>query len=386
MLYAGKALTIPRGASQRMKRPLSISVLYSVVLLALAASPSLFAQTLGEITGRIADTSGAGIPGSTLTLTNVSTNAVRTAASTDSGDYTFPSVAPGFYNLQDGTPGLQSRCYIEPGSPGAADRAPGYHAAGRTSLRIGRSFRAGGSVAGRERLRRYGYRKQSRDANCLSTGASYLSLVALAANANTLRLPPDRPDRGKAAIAPRSPFRPPDSASCSTTSRSTASPTPTRISTTYIVLPSIDAIQEFKVQTGVYPAEFGHEATQINVLTKSGGNTYHGALFEFLRNDVLDAMPYSVHRQSRQQVSLSSGTTTASKSTARCASRSSSTAATASSSWPTTNGSGSGRTRQGIYTVPTAAMFGGDLSALEHAHLRSQHGPDGSRRRRSRAT
>ena len=62
---------------------------------------------------------------------------------------------------------------------------------------------------------------------------------------------------------------------------------------TYVVLPSIDALQEFKVQTGIYPAEFGHEATQINVLTKSGGNQYHGALFEFLRNNVLDAAPYS---------------------------------------------------------------------------------------------
>jgi hypothetical protein len=62
---------------------------------------------------------------------------------------------------------------------------------------------------------------------------------------------------------------------------------------TYIVLPSIDAIQEFKVQTGVYPAEFGHQSTQINVLTKSGGNAYHGSLFEFLRNDAMDAQPYA---------------------------------------------------------------------------------------------
>ena len=62
---------------------------------------------------------------------------------------------------------------------------------------------------------------------------------------------------------------------------------------TYVVLPSIDALQEFKVQTGVYPAEFGHNATQINVSTKSGGNQYHGALFEFLRNDKLDAKPYA---------------------------------------------------------------------------------------------
>ncbi|MCU1260791.1 MAG: TonB-dependent receptor, partial [Bryobacterales bacterium] len=37
----------------------------------------------------------------------------------------------------------------------------------------------------------------------------------------------------------------------------------------------------------------GRNATQINVLTRSGGNQYHGALFEFLRNDVLDARPYS---------------------------------------------------------------------------------------------
>ena len=62
---------------------------------------------------------------------------------------------------------------------------------------------------------------------------------------------------------------------------------------TYVVLPSIDAIQEFKVQTGVYPAEFGHQSTQINVLTKSGGNAYHGSLFEFIRNDKFDAVPYA---------------------------------------------------------------------------------------------
>jgi hypothetical protein len=62
---------------------------------------------------------------------------------------------------------------------------------------------------------------------------------------------------------------------------------------TYVVLPSIDALQEFKVQTGVYPAEFGHEATQINVLTKSGGNVYHGSLFEFVRNNDFDAKPYA---------------------------------------------------------------------------------------------
>lgn len=60
----------------------------------------------------------------------------------------------------------------------------------------------------------------------------------------------------------------------------------------YVALPSIDAIQEFKVQIGVYLAEYGHQSTQVNVLTKSGGNAYHGTLFEFLRNDKLDAKQY----------------------------------------------------------------------------------------------
>src|SRR4051794_246753 len=56
------------------------------------------------------------------------------------------------------------------------------------------------------------------------------------------------------------------------------------------VVPSVDAVQEFKVKTSTFSAEFGHAAgAVVNATIKSGSNAFHGTLFEFLRNNVLDA-------------------------------------------------------------------------------------------------
>ena len=74
---------------------------------------------------------------------------------------------------------------------------------------------------------------------------------------------------------------------------------------TFSISPSIDALQEFKENTHTDQAEFGQSiGGTVNVATKSGTNSFHGSLYEFLRNDVLDARNFfattrGVYRQNQ---------------------------------------------------------------------------------------
>lgn len=62
---------------------------------------------------------------------------------------------------------------------------------------------------------------------------------------------------------------------------------------------SVEAVGEFRVQTGMAPAEFGRGGgVIINVATKTGTNAYHGSLYEFLRNDKFDSRPFFSNRVS----------------------------------------------------------------------------------------
>jgi hypothetical protein len=59
---------------------------------------------------------------------------------------------------------------------------------------------------------------------------------------------------------------------------------------TLLTYPSVDAIAEFKTLRGTYQAEFGRAASgQVNVITRSGTNTFHGSAYEFVRNDIFNA-------------------------------------------------------------------------------------------------
>jgi hypothetical protein len=72
-----------------------------------------------------------------------------------------------------------------------------------------------------------------------------------------------------------------------------------------IPIPNPDAIQEFKVQTGLYDASFGERAgASVSLITRSGTNTLHGSLFEFLRNEALNANEFFFNRTGKQRPPL----------------------------------------------------------------------------------
>ncbi len=245
-------------------------------------------QTFGEITGRVNDPSGAGVPNAVLTLTNTSTNSVRQTDSTSAGDYSFPSVPPGTYNVKAEHPGfkVESSLNVEVQVQQTV-RLDVTLQVGQVSETV--EVSAAANLLQAENATLGSVISNTSIVELPLNGREYLNLVALNSNVNTLspaagqsqsRQGGDRSNQSISAGGNRIFF---DYFTLDGVNNTDPD------FNTYIVLPSIDAIQEFKVQTGVYPAEFGHGATQINVLTKSGGNVYHGALFEFLRNDDMDA-------------------------------------------------------------------------------------------------
>jgi hypothetical protein len=261
------------------------------LVFALASPARLSAQTAGTISGHVADSTGAVIPAATVKLTNVGTNAVRTTVTTSSGDYTFPNVPPAVYKIEVTHVGFKT----------ASNN--------NVQLQVQQSLRQDFTLAVGEVTQSVTVSSTNAllqvDNSTLGTvieneaitqlplnGENYLKLVGLSANANTLspiqgqagaRLGGSRASQSISVGGQRIMF---DHYTLDGINNSDVD------FNSFVVQPSIDAIQEFKVQTGVYPAQFGYNATQVNVVMKSGSNQYHGTAFEFLRNNYADALGF----------------------------------------------------------------------------------------------
>jgi Carboxypeptidase regulatory-like domain len=272
-----------------MRRALSCLI----VAFLLSCAPS-FAQTFGQITGMVTDSTGGVLVGATVTVTNTQTGATVVQQANTAGLYVFPNLLPGVYNVKvemDGFRGTtRSRVELQIQQAARVDFKLEIGALNETVEAVGTAPMLNTSDA------TIGTVIDSRQVVELPlNGRNFIRLVALSPNVTA--------DYGGAsgggASGRQGGDRTTQSFSIAGQRREYNQYTLDGIANqdvnfnTYAFLPSIDAVEEFKVQTGVYSAEFGREAAQVNVSTKSGTNEFHGALFEFVRNDALDARPYA---------------------------------------------------------------------------------------------
>ena len=259
------------------------SFLFPRLLLVLACLAALcFGQT-AQITGRVTDATGAVIPGAAITVTNVATGVDRKVASNEAGYYTVPLLPPGEYRL--------------------AVQQQGFKPITRSGIILEVDQRAELNFT-------------------LEVGAltEQIEVVAAAAQLNTIEasqgqvienqriveLPLNGRNYNELALLSAGTVQPLSGARLEGFSSGGMRNSQNNFildgvdnngvelagaqRRSEMVQPSIDAIQEFKVQTNAYAAEYGRAmGSVVNVTTKSGTNDVHGTLFEFLRNEKLDA-------------------------------------------------------------------------------------------------
>src|ERR1051326_5406035 len=245
----------------------------STLLLAALSAVPVFGQTLGEITGHITDSTGAAVPGARISATNSATNAARNAISNDAGVYSLPSLQPGSYNMRGEKSGFKTAVHnnIELEVQQNA-RLDFELTVGQVSESIDVS--AEGALLSSENSTVGTVINNTVITELPLNGRNYLDLASLAPNVSF-----GFPSAGQAGSR-QGGIRANESIAVAGQRASYNHFTLDGVENTdpnfntFVVLPSIDALQEFKVQSGIYPAEFGRQETQINVSTKQIGRAH----------------------------------------------------------------------------------------------------------------
>ncbi len=269
---------------------------WQVLLLAgfLFLSPcAIWAQvTTADLTGTVGDSSGAIVPNAKITLTNLDTKQTRATTSSGSGDYTLTLLPPGRYMIQITAPGFKT-FQVPSIALLAGDRARvnGTMQIGTTSETVTVEGTAPALQTDNSTMIT-GLEERSVQDLPLN-GRNFINLAQVQAGAN------EGPPNGLTSGT-----RPDDRRATSSLSVNGQSDVINdqlidgmdnneRIIGTLGVRPSIEAIAEVRIQTNSYEAEVGRTAGGVvNIITKSGTDHYHGSLYEFFRNDKLNAVPY----------------------------------------------------------------------------------------------
>jgi hypothetical protein len=259
-------------------------------------SPAAMAQQASaNVNGVVKDPSGAAIPNARVELTNVNTGVVRRTATTTDGIYDFPSIVPGLYSMQVSAPGFsalsQPPVTLEVGQTATFDFQL---KVGSTSSNVTVSATAPALETSTSELGTVVSPKEMNDLPL--NGRNFTQLLLITPGAVNLNTDQSSGGGGGWNGASIGQFSFP--AVNGARNRSNmfildGSNDLNTLSGTYNYAPIVDAIQEFKSQGHNDLAEYGGAAgAQVSVVTKSGTNQYHGALWEYLRNEQMDSRGY----------------------------------------------------------------------------------------------
>ena len=256
-----------------------------VLAIAMATLPgSLFGQTTGTILGQVSDPSGAAIAGATVKAENLGTGLARTAATNTDGVYLIPALPVGTYKITVEMAGFkvfaQTGITLQVGQNARVDVPLAVGAVtesvnvSASALSVDTQSTTIGSTVDNRRI-----------VSIPLNGRNVLALAQLLPGVGTGNLP-------TAYTFSRS--GPTISISGSRTNQNNI-----MLDGTTLIgamgnvgqnLPSPDTLQEFRVLTNTFSAEYGRAAGGVFLaVTKSGTNEVHGSLWEFLRNDALNA-------------------------------------------------------------------------------------------------
>src|SRR6266853_173980 len=263
----------------------------AVMLFTLLSAQPLRAQVdAGTILGTVSDASGAPINGAKVTLTNEGTSASLSTITGPEGSYKFTPLKIGSYKVTASFQGFQTTTQINIPVDVGADVVINF------TLKPGAVTETVEVSAAPPVLETQsgsvGQVVDSRSVNDLPlNGRNFTFLAQLAACVNT----PQADTRGNAASGAfaANGNRPAQNNYLLDGIDNNSDTVDFLNGTNFVVLPPVDAIQEFKVQTTDFSAEYGRSgAAVLNATIKSGTNSFHGAGWEFFRNAKLDAADY----------------------------------------------------------------------------------------------
>lgn len=271
--------------------------LFALLLTVLVVTSSAHAQVTASITGIVTDSSEAPISAATVTAKNLETGASRTATTDDAGRYLILSLAVGQYELRAAKAGFREAART------GVNLAVGQEARVDLSLQVGTletqvsvTSDAPLVVATSSDISGLVGEKQIKDLPL--NGRSYDLLLPLnpgivnftsqktggtgisnSTTANNFAVEGNRPQQNLFLLN-----------GVEYTGAAENNMQPGGTSGTLL---GVDAVREFNIQRDSYSAEFGkHPGGQVIIVTQSGSNRWHGAMFEFLRNNALDAPNY----------------------------------------------------------------------------------------------